>query len=76
MVEAVVVYVCVRCLTPAGEGGSCQFCGGPRVECNVGAEGDPGRRPLMTRSGEVLTRAPVWWLLRTIPQLMEQLEDE
>jgi hypothetical protein len=75
MSEIVVVYVCVRCLTPAGEGGSCTYCGGARVACKIGDEGDPSRRPLMSGSGEVLTRAPVWWLQRTVPELMELLED-
>jgi hypothetical protein len=33
MSESVVVYVCERCLTPAGEGGTCTYCGGSRVAC-------------------------------------------
>lgn len=75
MSESVVVYVCERCLTPAGEGGTCTYCGGSRVACKTGDDRDPRRRPLMTSSGEVLTRAPQWWLLRTIPELMDLLED-
>lgn len=74
MSEEQVVYCCTRCTTAAGEGGACDLCGGQRVECQPGATGDPVRRPLIDASGNVLTRAPIWWLRQTVPSLLEQEE--
>ena len=71
MSEEIVIYVCRRCTASAGEPGKCEFCGGEKVACRPGAEGDPIRRPLLGPEGNVLTRAPIWWLRQTIPQLMD-----
>jgi hypothetical protein len=70
--EEYVVYVCKRCTTSAGEDGTCVYCGGEKVACRPGDEGDPIRRPLIDEHGKVLTRAPIWWLRLTIPALMDQ----
>lgn len=72
MSEELVVYVCKRCTTSAGEGGTCVYCGGQRVACHPGHDGDPARRPLIDEHGNVLTRAPIWWLHFTIPSLMDR----
>lgn len=74
MSELQVIHICTRCLTPAGEGGTCSFCGGQRISCRPGDPDDPCRRPLMDEAGRVLTRAPRWWLQHTVPQLIEYLE--
>lgn len=71
MTEEPIIYVCTRCTTAAGEGGTCDVCGGQRVACSCGTDGDPIRKPLIDASGEVLTRAPIWWLRRTVPALVE-----
>jgi hypothetical protein len=70
--EDIVVYVCRRCTTSAGEGGTCVYCGGERVACEPGDVGDPIRRPIIDEKGNVLTRAPIWWLQFTIPKLMDR----
>jgi hypothetical protein len=67
------LYVCTRCLTPAAEPDSCSYCGGQKRACRTGEEGDPRRRPLIDWQGRVLTRAPIWWLDTTVPQLLERL---
>ena len=71
MSEEQVVYCCTRCTTGATEPGTCDICGGTRVECRPGGDGDPVRRPLMDATGNVVTRAPIWWLRYTIPTLIE-----
>lgn len=72
MGEELVIYVCKRCTTSAGEGGTCVYCGGQRVACHPGDDGDPARRPLIDEHGNVLTRAPIWWLHFTIPSLINR----
>ncbi len=72
MANELVVYVCTRCTTTAGEGGTCDVCGGQRTPCRPGGAEDPGRRPLIDSGGRVLTRAPIWWLRYTVPALVEQ----
>lgn len=67
------VYVCVRCLIPAGEGGTCPHCGGKRVGCRPGSVDDPCRQPLMDKRGQVRTRAPIWWLDKTVPDLIRRI---
>ncbi len=70
---AIVIYVCRRCLTPSGEFDLCRYCNGEKVACHPGAEGDPLRRPMVDAKGRVLTRAPIWWLHYTMPQLVERM---
>ena len=69
----VVLHVCKRCLTPSAEPEPCRYCGGQKVACRAGGEGDPLRRPLIDRRGRVITRAPIWWLHYTVPQLIEKM---
>jgi len=68
-----VLHVCKRCLTPSAEADPCRYCGGLKVACRPGGEGDPLRRPLTDRRGRVITRAPIWWLHYTVPQLIERM---
>lgn len=68
-----VLHVCKRCLTPSGEPDPCRYCGGQKVACRTGAEGDPLRRPRMDWRGKVITRAPIWWLNYTVPDLIAKL---
>lgn len=75
MGEETVVYVCVRCLTPAGEPGECTYCGGKRVGCKPGDPDDPCRRPLVDEGGQIRTRAPLWWLVYTVPELVKYVTD-
>jgi hypothetical protein len=72
--EEIVIYVCVRCTASAGEPGKCEYCGGEKVACHPGNDADPIRRPLLDSDGNVVTRAPIWWLRQTIPQLMHDEE--
>lgn len=74
MSDEQVVYCCTRCTTAAGEPGTCDLCGGLRVECRTGMADDPSRRPLMDAGGNVVTRAPIWWLRHTIPTLVKPSE--
>lgn len=74
MSELPMIHICTRCLTPAGEGGTCSACGGQRISCRPGDPDDPCRRPLMDDRGRVLTRAPLWWLQHTVPQLIELMK--
>lgn len=70
MNDEMVVYVCTRCTASAGEPGKCEYCGGQKVACRPGEDDDPIRRPLIDADGNVLTRAPIWWLIYTVPGLM------
>ncbi|MFQ5944149.1 MAG: hypothetical protein ACE5JF_11400 [Anaerolineales bacterium] len=71
MSEEIVIYVCKRCTTSSGEAGKCRYCGGEKVACHPGDDGDPIRRPLLDADGNVVTRAPIWWLHETIPELVD-----
>jgi hypothetical protein len=55
-------YLCPRCFEPAEDPTPCPRCGGERVACRPGAPDDPVRKPLMTATGEIKSRAPLWWL--------------
>ncbi len=68
-VEAERLYLCARDFTPADGPGACKVCGRDIVECEPGRPGEPSRRPLIDPAGEVLTRAPLWWLRRTVAAL-------
>jgi hypothetical protein len=69
--DEIVIYVCKRCTTSAGEPGQCEYCGGEKVACKPGNDGDPIRRPLLDSEGNIVTRAPIWWLHETIPELVD-----
>ena len=55
-------YLCPRCFEPADEPVPCPRCGGERVACRPGTADDPARKPLMAATGELRSRAPLWWL--------------
>lgn len=74
MSELIKIYVCKRCMTPAGDGGSCAYCGGEMVGCRPGDPDDPCWRPLIDADGRVMTRAPRWWLHYSVPELMGHFE--
>ena len=74
MTEKLVIWVCQRCTASAGESGKCEFCGGTKVACYPGEDGDPVRKPLIDGEGNVLTRAPVWWIQETAPELFDRSE--
>jgi hypothetical protein len=67
------LYLCPNCFTPDTVAGACQMCGHDKIECQPGAPGDPCRKPLLGESGQVLSRAPLWWLERCVPGLIESL---
>ncbi len=75
MSDEIIIYVCKRCTTSAGEPGKCVYCGGVKVACHPGDDGDPRRRPLLDKEGNIVTRAPIWWLHETIPELVDDDED-
>ena len=71
---AVEVYLCPRCFAAEATPGICPRCGIERVGCRPGALDDPCRKPLMDKSGQVRTRAPLWWLKHTVSHLAEHWE--
>lgn len=56
-------YMCPRCMEPALEASRCPRCGGKRVACCPGESDDLCRKPYMAPTGEIRSRAPVWWLV-------------
>jgi hypothetical protein len=69
------VFMCPRCLVAKSESGTCPQCSANLIKCEPGAQDDPCRRPLMSASGQVLSRAPVWWLRNTANPLGTIVED-
>lgn len=67
------VYLCPNCYTAGDAPGPCSSCGHQVVECRPGDADDPCRRPLEDGQGRIRTRAPRWWLEKTLPGLMEIL---
>jgi hypothetical protein len=74
--EAKVIYVCSRHLIIRTEPGNCPHCGSALLECVPGQFGDPNRRPLIDSQGQVRSRAPLWWLRKTVTRLVDLLENE
>ena len=58
-----IFYMCPKCMEPALEQTSCPTCGGERITCRPGEVDDPCRKPLMLPTGQVRSRAPIWWLV-------------
>lgn len=60
------LYLCPNCFAVPEEamvGEPCVMCGHfPLLECKPGAADDPCRKPLMDGDGDLLTRAPKWWV--------------
>lgn len=61
-----VFYMCGVCFRTSGEAQVCHD--RPMLYCDTGCWGDECRKPLMAASGQLLTRAPRWWL-RHRPEL-------
>jgi len=55
-------YMCPKCFEAADDPTPCPRCGGKRAMCQPGAADNPIRKPLMSATGELKSRAPVWWL--------------
>lgn len=68
------VYVCSRHLIIQAEPGDCPKCGRTLIECTPGSEDDPNRKPLIDQEGRVLTRAPIWWLRKTVTRLVDYID--
>lgn len=71
--EPTTLYVCGRCFSTDVVPGPCPNCGVARAECDPGRPDDPGRKPPMADDGRLLSRAPLWWLLRSAPFLRYRL---
>lgn len=69
-----VLYLCPKHLEPAYEQTPCPTCGRQRVKCRPGEANDPCRKPLISPRGEIRTRAPLWWLRRTVVWLADKDE--
>lgn len=68
------VYVCSRDLIIQTEPGKCPECGRVLIECRPGPMDDPSRRPLIDAQGRVRTRAPLWWLRKTVTRLVDHID--
>lgn len=68
------VYVCSRHLIIQTDPGTCPECGQPLIECQPGPMDDPSRKPLIDAQGRVRTRAPLWWLRKTVTRLVDYLD--
>jgi hypothetical protein len=73
--EVKMLYVCPGCFLADESPGQCPICGRTRVECNPGDPDNPCRRPPMDAEGRLLSRAPLWWLVRSVPYLRNQVQD-
>lgn len=69
------IFLCQRCFTPAKAAGTCPNCGGELIGCRPGDPDDPCRKPLMNSKGELLSRAPLWWLAYQIPELLVYFDE-
>jgi hypothetical protein len=69
------LYLCIRCFEPSSSPGSCPRCGRALIQCRPGDPDDPCRRPLIDQYGQVLTRAPRWYLEKTVAALMDSIEE-
>lgn len=58
-------YMCPRCLAVDEAAGFCSRCQIERLGCRPGERGDPCRRPRQNAAGDLLSRAPIWWLDKT-----------
>jgi hypothetical protein len=65
------IYICANCMLPGEDAGPCPRCGRARIGCRPGDPDDPCRRPWIDGQGRVRTRAPLWWLRKTVTSLAE-----
>ena len=73
---AVRVYLCPRHLIPQEKPGQCSFCDLELIECRPGDPDDPCRRPVVDEQGRVRSRAPLWWLEKTVGALKPYLDSD
>ena len=71
--EPSMIYICRQCFLADTVPGACPNCRQPRVECDPGDPDNPCRRPPMDAQGRILSRAPLWWVVRGAPYLRDQL---
>jgi hypothetical protein len=57
------IYVCLYCYQVCENPTSCHE--SPMLVCNPGRPGSPRRKPVVDRSGRLLSRAPRWFLEAT-----------
>jgi hypothetical protein len=69
------IFMCPRCLVAQIKAGTCPECHVELITCHPGAENDPCRRPLMNADGQVLSRAPLWWLAHSASSVVAHFED-
>lgn len=69
-------FMCPRCLVAQGESGKCPQCSEQLIMCDPGAHDDPCRRPLMNATGQMVSRAPLWWLRNASNPLATIVEDQ
>lgn len=69
-------FLCPKCFTVGRKSGPCPNCGASVLHCKPGDPDDPCRKPLMDARGEVRTRAPLWWLIKNIPELARFYESK
>jgi hypothetical protein len=55
-----VFYMCGVCFRTSRQAETCH--NRPMFHCDTGCWGDACRKPLIAASGQLLTRAPRWWL--------------
>jgi hypothetical protein len=46
------------------------------VECDPHDPDNPCRKPPIDAQGRILSRAPLWWLMRSAPYLREQIKSK
>jgi len=74
--EAFRLYVCPCCFTADLAPGVCSECGHTRAECDPGDPNNPCRKPPMDAAGNITSRAPLWWLMRSAPYLRKKIEQQ
>ena len=75
MEELTAVYVCPRCFSTDDAAGPCPRCGPDRQRCELGAPDSAFRQPPRDAAGRVLSRAPLWWVVRGAPYLRAQISE-
>ncbi len=74
-IEPTVLYICPNCFSAETSPGECPHCQRERVECDPGKPDNPCRKPPMDKDGRLLSRAPLWWLIRSAPYLRAKLKE-
>jgi hypothetical protein len=67
--DITLLYICPHCFSADSAPGHCPHCGQPRVECDARDPDNPCRKPPMDAEGRLLSRAPLWWVVRHAPYL-------